>query len=109
MGRVALPSRRPPIQLGWWGAAGFCVLALAAFTHLSQGQLQELESLLARRQELVARRDQLLQRNQELRKQIRSQHDPEWIEQRLMSRLGVIPKGTRKVVFLQPISSPTSP
>lgn len=107
MGRVALPPR-PPIQLGWWGVAGFCVMALAAFTHLSQGQLQELEALAARQQELVARRDQLLQRNHELRNQLQSQHDPEWIEQRLMSRLGVIPKGTRKVAFLQPISSPFS-
>jgi hypothetical protein len=105
MGRVALPARRLPVQLGWWGVVGFCVLALAAFTHLSQGQLRELEALAARHQELVAHRDQLLQRNQELRKQIQSQHDPEWIEQRLMSRLGVIPKGTRKVVFVQPISS----
>jgi hypothetical protein len=90
------------LRLGWWGVAGCCVLVLALFTHVTQGQLDELSALKMRQEELQEQHRRILQRNEQLRCQIRSQDHPGWIEQRLMSRLGVIPKGTRKVVFIDP-------
>jgi hypothetical protein len=90
------------LRLGWWGVAGWCVLALALFTHVTQGQLDELTNLKKRQEELHEQHQRILLRNQQLRCQIQSQDRPGWIEQRLMSRLGVIPKGTRKVVFIDP-------
>jgi hypothetical protein len=100
MGRIRADERPVPLALGWWGVTGFCVLTLAAFTHFTQQQLDELAQLRQRQHELVVQRDRLVARNEQLRAQIRSQDQPSWIEQRLMSRLGVVPKGSRKVVFL---------
>lgn len=78
----------------------YCCLVLAGFAHFSHLQSDSWQQLVERKEELLAQKQQLLLFTAELREQVRHQSSAAWIEQRLMGRLGLVPKGMRKVVFL---------
>jgi uncharacterized protein YlxW (UPF0749 family) len=90
---------------GWWLTLFVCVAILALFLQGTHQQSLYLEEMQARKAELLLRAERLRRENQQLQEQIDAQESVAWGEQRLVHRLGVVPKGAFKVVFLEPSSN----
>jgi len=84
----------------WW------VLAFALFCLIAYEQAvykaREAENKLATRMiQLSEEKHRQLARQGDIKLQINSQSDPQWIELTLMRVLGVVPQGQKKITFQQ--------
>jgi hypothetical protein len=86
------------ILQNWWVIA---CLMISYFLY-SHGVHKKRESLSELEQRLTAlhhEKKTAIETQEELKKQVRSQEDPAWIELTLMKGLGLVPDGQRKVYF----------
>ncbi len=83
-----------------WGWV-FCLLggSFFSYAHASKKKMESYMDLSDRLTELTKLKEEALSLAEELELEIQSQSDPKWIELTLMKGLGLVPQGTKKVLF----------
>jgi len=84
---------------GWWTVL-MCTSMVALFTHVHREQMQERRSLNGRIALLRQQLEQVQKDTNRLDLEIQSQNSSSWIELRLVARLGAVPRGMQKIIFL---------
>ena len=82
----------------WWVIL-FVLGCYLSYENGLQKKDQDLAKLQFQHTELQKRKKQLLLQQEDLKRQINSQSDPEWVELVLMKGLGLTPEGQTKVLF----------
>lgn len=75
----------------------FCVICLEYALQARENEYKELQS---ERISLQLQRDQAVLLHASLQQEINSQTDPAWIELVLMKKLGLVPEGQKKIIFV---------
>lgn len=84
-------------QYGW---VLLCMLGCCfMYLHAMNKKKQVVEGLEMQLYALQSEKQRLLEEKEDLKLQISSQKDPEWIELTLMKGLGLVPEGQLKVYF----------
>jgi len=88
----------------WWvlAFALFCLIAYEQGVYKARDTEQKLSTKMEWLQEEQTRQ---LARQQDIKLQINSQSDPEWIELSLMRVLGVVPKEQKKIYFRRHVTN----
>ncbi len=85
----------------WWVI--ICMLGCGLFYEHSQQRRDRLYEQLERQAKSLLKEKELAELERErLQLEINSQSDPDWIEMTLISKLGMIPTDSRKVMFTRP-------
>lgn len=82
----------------WWVVI-FLLLSTALYEHKQKDTERIRNQLKEQLFNLKEEKNRALQEQQQLQLEIESQEDSAWIELTLIKKLGVVPKGKRKVVF----------
>jgi hypothetical protein len=88
---------------GFWWVLAFAILTFALYEQASHKIVRAIVRLENRKKELEAAIQLTSLEQEELKLQVASQSDPQWIEFCLMKGLGVIPEGYTKVYFEQEV------
>ncbi len=91
-------------SLGWMGILGIVVFLLATLMLFERKHrsLKEEERVLQSRITILEEKKQVaLQEQRILLQEIASQNDPDWIEMVLIRKLGLIPRGQKKILLLE--------
>ena len=82
---------------GWF----FSLMGLSFFSyaHAAKKKMESYVELSSRLTELMKIKEEASLLKGELTLEIQSQSDPKWIELTLMKGLGLVPEGTKKVLF----------
>ncbi len=86
------------IVRSWWTIL-FILIALFVYDQAILQRNREQQSLIAKQEELSRTLLEAQLSRENLKQQITSQEDPEWIALVLMRELGLVPEGQRKVYF----------
>ncbi len=86
------------IKISWWFFL-FIILCLFSYNQAIQKKKEEIAFLEKKRTLIEKEKETLLEQKEDLMDRIASKDDPDWIEQVLMKKLGVVPKGYMKVYF----------
>lgn len=89
------------IRKSWWVILLLLICLFAYDRAVTQKQLEE-EHFRKKLEEIHLATKQALETQEELCQQIESQNDPAWIELTLMKRLGLVPEGKTKILFVHP-------
>jgi hypothetical protein len=84
----------------WW-VFFFALLCFICYEQGVKAWKTQHKILSFRLNELQNEYEVALRRKTELKEQIQSQNDPEWIELVLMNKLGLVPEGQKKVIFTE--------
>ncbi|MGZ3633530.1 MAG: hypothetical protein ACXU9U_05020 [Parachlamydiaceae bacterium] len=84
----------------WW-VFFFALLCFICYEQEVKAWKAQYKILSLRLGELQNERKIALRLKTELKEQIQSQNDPEWIELVLMNKLGLVPEGQKKVIFTE--------
>jgi len=84
----------------WWLLV-FVVIAFIGFERLSSRKNKEIHEYRSSIFSLHKKKEDLFKKHQDLIFQKKSQREPYWIEMVLMKKLGVVPEGKIKVVFIE--------
>jgi hypothetical protein len=84
----------------------FCVIALLIYTYASLQLTHEKKPLQRRCSELVAKKEALKAANKELLEMASSFGDPSADEFALITELGKVPEGYKKVIFVKSKKTP---
>lgn len=82
----------------WWILL-FCGGCLGIYAHCMEKKQSEYLDIKEKIKQLELQRDTLAKVQDNLKLQIHSQNDPEWIELTLKKQLGLVPDGQMKVYF----------
>lgn len=93
------------VTLRSWWVIVFLLVSYFVFERAVYWHHREYETFAVRLYSLESERARCLLRQEELRLQVFSQSDPDWIELTLIRRLGVVPEGETKVYFSNPPSA----
>jgi len=86
------------LQKNWW-VVFFVLLCYGLYEKSTQKIDQESETLQEQLLELQVKMQSVSAEIENLKLQINSQSDPDWVEIVLMKELGVVPEGYKKLVF----------
>lgn len=83
----------------WWVILCFLICFFTYDQAVKQKEREELK-LRSRLEELVLSKEKEILLNKALQEEIASRDDPCWIELRLKEKLGLVPEGQTKVIFV---------
>ena len=87
------------IAKSWWSILFFLLCYFAYDQALAHRKREEVR-LRKKLESLTLQKEIAKERQEELKLQIASQNDPEWIEMTLKKELGLVPEGEKKVHFI---------
>ncbi len=82
-----------------WGMWLFLIFFYIAFVQLSQKKEEEIKTLSKRLEFLEKEKNSIVLQNQDMKERVASEKDPQWVEQILIKKLGVVPEGQLKIHF----------
>jgi len=100
MNQYALTTRIFPWAREWFWVIAFILFCIISLEQALKGQKNEYRDLQVMRVTLETKILEETSRQENLIQEINSQSDPAWVELTLMKRLGLIPEGYKKVVFI---------
>jgi hypothetical protein len=84
----------------WWTIL-FFLISLFAYDQAAKRRGREEQNLREKLRQLCTSHQEALALQQELKREIVSQNDENWIELVLMQKLGLVPEGQTKVHFIK--------
>jgi hypothetical protein len=84
----------------WWTIL-FFLICFFTYDQAVKRQEREEHSLQKKLNQLITAKRAALEHQEELKRVIASEHDDAWIELVLMHKLGLVPEGETKVLFIR--------
>jgi hypothetical protein len=88
----------------WWVVI-FILLSYAIYEHAMIRYFQDYNALDVHKEQIIAEKQEALTLQKDLLLQIASHEDQDWVELTLIKGLGVIPRGQKKVIFVDKLST----